>query len=77
MNECYLVSKIQDIFEILTHTMMLYGKEDSVQDDAKSDNNIKESVIDEGVEDVLSLKPTLIVKTAGLTASTVSVTARL
>ena len=73
----YLISQIQNIFQIFTHPMMFNGEEDSVEDDAEGDDHIEEGVIDDGVEDVLGLEPALVVKTAALTSSTVPVTARL
>ena len=42
--------------------MMFNGQEDGVKDNAKGDYHVKEGIIDDSVKNVLSLKPTLIVK---------------
>ena len=41
-----LISHIQYILEIHTHPMVLHGKEDSVEDDAEGDHQVKDGIID-------------------------------
>ena len=69
----YLISNIKDVLEIFTHSVMLDGEEDGVQDDAQCNDDIKKGVIDHFVEKILKLQPQRIVDTTSFTATTVSV----
>ena len=51
----YLVSDVQDVLKVFTHSVMLYGKEDGVQDDAEGDDHIEKGVIDHFVKEILKL----------------------
>lgn len=51
----YLISNIKDVLEIFTHSVMLDGEEDGVQDDAQCNDDIKKGVIDHFVEKILKL----------------------
>ena len=65
------------MLEILTHAVMFNGKKDGVENDAEGDDDVEDGFIDDDVEEVLDLQPAGVVETTGLTASTVSVIARL
>ena len=65
------------MLEILTHAVMFNGKKDGVENDAEGDDDVEDGFIDDDVEEILYLEPAGVVKTAGLTAGTVPVTARL
>ena len=65
------------MLEILTHAVMFDGKKDGVENDAEGDDDVEDCFIDDDVEKILDFEPTGVVKTAGLTAGTVPVTARL
>ena len=77
MSANHLVAKIEDILEILAHPVMFNGQKDGVEDDAEGDDDVEDGVIDDDVEKILNFDPAGVVKTAGLTAGTVSVIARL
>ena len=68
-----LVTQVKNVGEILAHSMMLNGQEDSVEDDAEGDEHVKAGVIDNGVEDVLGLEPAVVVEAAGAAAGAVTV----
>ena len=57
--------------------MVFNGKKDGVEDDAEGDDDVEDGLIDDDVEKILNFDPAGVVKTAGLTARTVSVIARL
>ena len=61
--------------QIFAHPVVLDGQEDGVEDDAERDDNVKESVVDDGEEDILGLKPTVVVQATGPAAGAVSVVA--
>ena len=61
--------------QLLAHPVVLDGQEDCVEDDAEGDDNLEESVVDDGEEDILGLKPTVVVKATGPAAGAVSVVA--
>ena len=65
------------MLEILTHPVMFNGKKDGVKDDAEGDDDVEDGVVDDDVEKILNFDPAGVVKTARLTAGTVSVIARL
>ena len=65
------------MLEILTHPVVFNGKKDGVEDDAEGNDDVEDGLIDDDVEKILNFDPAGVVKTAGLTAGTVSVIARL
>ena len=52
---------------------MLNCKEDSVEDNAESDNHIEECVVNDCVENVLRFEPTFVVQTTGSATITVAI----
>ena len=67
------VAKVQNVRQVFAHPVVLDGEEDGVEDDAEGDDDIEEGVVDDGVEDVLGLEPTGVVKATRPTAGTVAI----
>ena len=65
------------MLKILAHSMMFNCKENSVEDNAECDNDIKECVIDDSVQNVLCFQPTFVVQTTCSATITVAIVSSL
>ena len=51
----HLISDVQDMFKVFAHAVVFYRQESGVEDDAKGDSHVKQSVVHQCQQTVLEL----------------------
>jgi len=69
----YLVANVENVFQVLAHSVVLGGQKGRVEHDAEGDGRVEEHVMDDHVQGVLEAQPQLVVQAESSTAGTITI----